>query len=300
MLNIPFGRTRFCDGVLPPELPPGRHVRLRCHVVLTSPTSYRAEAAASQARFPQPSTRRSSTSSSAAGRPIRTCGTSRPTRPSEIRGEFKPIATNVPGIQIGEVFPRIAAHGGQVRGHPLASSVRRGGHDAFQCMTGWPQQSLAGDGRPAEHRRRGRASCRAASIRRCRRSSAWPRRPQHVPWSRPGAGRLPRRRYAPFKPTGPDMANMTAQRRQQGAACSDRKKLLTSFDDLRRDIDATGAHARARTRHTRTGLRRADVEQAAGGARPVEGDPQDPRALRRRQAVQVPVRRRPDGQRAVC
>ncbi len=26
--------------------------------------------------------------------------------PAEIRGEFKPIATNVPGIQIGEVFPQ--------------------------------------------------------------------------------------------------------------------------------------------------------------------------------------------------
>src|SRR5688572_5581421 len=29
--------------------------------------------------------------------------------PSEIRGEFKPIATKVPGIQIGECFPKIAA-----------------------------------------------------------------------------------------------------------------------------------------------------------------------------------------------
>ena len=29
--------------------------------------------------------------------------------PAEIRGEFKPIATSVPGIQIGEVFPRIAS-----------------------------------------------------------------------------------------------------------------------------------------------------------------------------------------------
>lgn len=28
--------------------------------------------------------------------------------PKEIRGEFKPIATKVPGIQICEVFPRIA------------------------------------------------------------------------------------------------------------------------------------------------------------------------------------------------
>ena len=29
--------------------------------------------------------------------------------PVEIRGEFKPIPTNVSGIQIGEVFPKIAA-----------------------------------------------------------------------------------------------------------------------------------------------------------------------------------------------
>src|ERR1700716_973564 len=29
--------------------------------------------------------------------------------PTEIKGEFKPIATNVPGIQICEVFPKIAA-----------------------------------------------------------------------------------------------------------------------------------------------------------------------------------------------
>src|SRR5262249_11609886 len=28
--------------------------------------------------------------------------------PNEIRGEFKPIATRVPGIQICEVFPRLA------------------------------------------------------------------------------------------------------------------------------------------------------------------------------------------------
>src|SRR5712692_8807573 len=36
--------------------------------------------------------------------------------PAEIRGEFKPIATNVPGIQIGEVFPKMA-------GRPSIGSV---------------------------------------------------------------------------------------------------------------------------------------------------------------------------------
>src|SRR5579859_1486231 len=32
----------------------------------------------------------------------------KPDAPAEIRGEFKPIATNVPGIRIGELLPRTA------------------------------------------------------------------------------------------------------------------------------------------------------------------------------------------------
>src|SRR6187200_973529 len=33
----------------------------------------------------------------------------KPNAPREIRGEFSPIATNVPGIEICELFPRMAA-----------------------------------------------------------------------------------------------------------------------------------------------------------------------------------------------
>ena len=33
----------------------------------------------------------------------------KPDAPAEIRGEFAPIQTNIPGIQIGELLPRIAA-----------------------------------------------------------------------------------------------------------------------------------------------------------------------------------------------
>src|SRR5476651_728029 len=33
----------------------------------------------------------------------------KPEAPAEIRGEFNPIATRVPGLQIGEVFPKIAS-----------------------------------------------------------------------------------------------------------------------------------------------------------------------------------------------
>ncbi len=67
----------------------------------------------------------------------------KPAAPAEIRGEFSPISTNVPGIQICELFPRMATmmdkfaiirsrtvstHGhydGQVRHHSLAKGLRR-------------------------------------------------------------------------------------------------------------------------------------------------------------------------------
>src|SRR4051812_32342767 len=69
--------------------------------------------------------------------------------PSEIRGEFRPIATRVNGIQIGETFPRIAA---QMDKYAIIRSVvgAFGGHDAFQCMTGWtPEDLRAVGGRPS-------------------------------------------------------------------------------------------------------------------------------------------------------
>src|ERR1043166_3687960 len=55
--------------------------------------------------------------------------------PSEIRGEFKPIPTSVPGIQICEHLPRMAAMMRKLV--PIRSLVGSEGHHAsFQCMTG--------------------------------------------------------------------------------------------------------------------------------------------------------------------
>ena len=44
----------------------------------------------------------------------------KPDAPAEFRGEFKPIETNVPGVQICEHFPLQAKHVGQARRRPLA------------------------------------------------------------------------------------------------------------------------------------------------------------------------------------
>ncbi len=55
--------------------------------------------------------------------------------PSEIRGEFSPIETNVPGIQICEHLPRLAKITDKLA--IIRSMVgAKDRHESFQCMTG--------------------------------------------------------------------------------------------------------------------------------------------------------------------
>jgi uncharacterized protein DUF1501 len=157
--------------------------------------------------------------------------------PVEIRGEFKPIATKVPGIQIGETFSRIARLADKF---VFIRSVvgARGGHDAYQCMTGWDMQSLKPMG--------GRPSVGAVVARL--QGPTDPSVPpfvglaaptQHRPWSDAGATGFLGPTYSPFKPDGEGLANMKLNglnREQLG----NRKQLLTSFDKLRRDLDSSG------------------------------------------------------------
>jgi Protein of unknown function (DUF1501) len=157
--------------------------------------------------------------------------------PAEIRGEFKPIATSVAGIQIGEVFPQIAA-----RMHKFAA-IRSvvgctGDHDAFQCNTGWPKRSLNTIG--------GRPSVGAiiAKLQGPVDPSVPPfvalaRPTGHMEWSDGGKPGFLGPSYAPFKPDGPGLNNLHLNgiSREQLA---DRERLLTNFDTMRRDIDASG------------------------------------------------------------
>lgn len=59
----------------------------------------------------------------------------KPDAPSEIRGEFDPINTNVSGIQICELFPRMAK---MMDKFAIIRSLSDsdGAHDCYQCMTG--------------------------------------------------------------------------------------------------------------------------------------------------------------------
>src|SRR5690606_34104544 len=68
--------------------------------------------------------------------------------PAEIRGEFRPIATNVPGLEIGELFPRMAGMSDKfcyVRSIVGAT----GSHYAFQCLTGRTERNQPSGGWPS-------------------------------------------------------------------------------------------------------------------------------------------------------
>ena len=59
----------------------------------------------------------------------------KPDASSEIRGEFSPIPTNVPGMEICELFPRLSKLGDKFS---IIRSIcdSEGAHSSYQCMTG--------------------------------------------------------------------------------------------------------------------------------------------------------------------
>jgi Protein of unknown function (DUF1501) len=155
--------------------------------------------------------------------------------PAEIRGEFKPIATRVPGIQIGECFPKIAALADKFA---FIRSVvgARGGHDAIQCMTGRDEQAFKPMG--------GWPSMGALLSRLYGPVDAavppfvgLAAKTQHGPWSdsgKPGFLGVP---FAAFKPDGDGLSDMRLNGINKDRL-GDRKTLLASFNRLRRDVDA--------------------------------------------------------------
>jgi hypothetical protein len=158
--------------------------------------------------------------------------------PPEIRGEFKPIDTKVPGVQICEVFPRLAAIMDKcVVLRAVVGST--GQHDAYQCMTGWPHDSLkAMGGRPS-------MGSVVAKLQGAVNPSVPPfvglaAKTQHMPWSDSGTPGFLGTAYAAFKPDGEGMANLKLNG-INAEELGDRRKLLNSFDTMRRDLDNSGA-----------------------------------------------------------
>lgn len=156
--------------------------------------------------------------------------------PSEIRGEFRPIATNVPGMQICEHLPRLAKLADK---YAIIRSMvgAKDRHESFQCMTGRLNERNPPGGWPE-----------FGSVVSKLQGTQDPTLPsyvnlspkmRHTPYNF-GRGSFLGFAHTPFSPLGDikeDMIlhDMTIQR------LSDRKSLLASIDRFRRDIDINGA-----------------------------------------------------------
>ena len=161
--------------------------------------------------------------------------------PSEIRGEFQPIKTNVPGIEIGELFPKVAQLADKMT---IIRSIvgATGGHDAYQCMTGRALMPAPTGGWPA-------AGAWISKLQGPVNQSVPPHlslcyKTDHGPWGYDGDGGFLGIAHAPFKLVGGKnetkktdsmvLNGITLDRLQ------DRDALRSSLDRLRRDVDNSG------------------------------------------------------------
>jgi len=153
----------------------------------------------------------------------------KPQAPAEYRGEFKPIATNVPGVQISEHFPMQAKMFDKLA--VVRSLVSVDEHSDSLVMTGY-RESL---NRIAHHPSVG------AVISKLRAGQ------QDIPpfvslrgmsvGTEPGYLGIAHR---PFTPDGPGLQNLRLPGMVTEERYDSRKDLLKEFDSVRREIDATG------------------------------------------------------------
>jgi hypothetical protein len=154
--------------------------------------------------------------------------------PIEIRGSFKPIATNVPGIEICEHMPRLAKIMDKVA---IIRSLYGcpDQHASDLCLSGYP---IGARGRQDNHPSLGAAVSKLQG-------PVDPSVPPfvgltiktgHNPYCNPGFPGFLGTAHAPFQPDGEGMANM----RLNGVTLDqlrNRQALLTSFDQFRREVD---------------------------------------------------------------
>jgi hypothetical protein len=156
----------------------------------------------------------------------------KPDAPVEFRGEFKPIDTNVPGVQICEHFPRQAKMWDKFAVIRSVTSVDE--HSDSLVMTGYPERDNRTVGHPSfgavVSKLRGAhsdvppfVSLRGLSI-----------------GSEPGYLGVAHRA---FTPDGPALQNLRLPNGVTAARMEERRELLATFDNLRRDLDTTGAMA---------------------------------------------------------
>lgn len=156
--------------------------------------------------------------------------------PVEIRGEFQPIATNVPGIEICELLPKLAQR--MDRLSIIRSLVgSEGRHAAFQCMTGHGINGQPAGGWPS-------LGAAVSKLQGPVEAGTLPfiglsPRMKNATWGDPGQAGFAGQAHAPFTPNA-DQAKLGLN----GISLTnlkDRRALLNGIDRLKRDAENGGA-----------------------------------------------------------
>ncbi len=159
----------------------------------------------------------------------------KPQAPSEIRGEFQPIPSVVPGFDVCELLPKLA--GVMNRCAVIRSIVgQRDEHSSFQNLTGYTMGETQQNGYPNF----GSMTARVLG----------PTQPiippfvdlfptmQHRPYNSTGAGYLGSQ-FHQVRADGEDLASMKL-RYVESAQFANRQKLLDGLDNFRRAAEVTG------------------------------------------------------------
>jgi len=150
----------------------------------------------------------------------------KPDAPSEFRGEFKPIATNVPGVNICEHFPLQARMWDKCA--VIRSLVSADEHSDSLVMTGKTQR----ENMVANHPSFGSVVSRVRGTNN--------NAPAFVSLRGMSRGTEPGFlgiNHRPFSPSGPGVQNLNPIASVTADRQGDRRSMLQAFDTVRRDID---------------------------------------------------------------
>ena len=165
----------------------------------------------------------------------------KPNAPAEIRGDFRPIKTNVPGIEICELFPRMASM--MDKFIPVRSICDADGrHDAYQCMTGWKRgQRQPRAGRPNWGSWASQLQGKVNNAVPPNVSLMYPT--GNGTWGEVGDGGFLGVKHSPFGLVEKDPTKASANMVLRGITLNrlgDRESLRSAFDNFRRETDNSG------------------------------------------------------------
>lgn len=156
----------------------------------------------------------------------------KPDAPAEVRGEFDPIPTSVPGIEICELMPLLAQR--MDRFSIIRSLVGSdGAHASTLCVTGAPYGNKIQGGAP--HFGSLVSAVQGQTHRSVPAVADLSEIMQHAPYNIGGPGFLGSA-HQPFRPDSETRGNMLLNE-TVAPRMSDRQALLTSFDRFRREAD---------------------------------------------------------------